>query len=39
MLAEFGCRYVIVGHSERRQLHGETDALVAAKAAAALAAG
>ena len=39
MLAEFGCRYVIVGHSERRQMHGETDALVAAKAQAALAAG
>ncbi len=39
MIAEFGCRYVIVGHSERRQLHGETDALVAAKARAVLAAG
>ena len=39
MLAEFGCRYVLVGHSERRQLFGETDALVAALAAAALAAG
>ena len=36
MLAEFGCRYVLVGHSERRQLHGETDGIVAAKAAAAL---
>lgn len=36
MLAEFGCRYVIVGHSERRALHGETDAMVAAKAKAAL---
>jgi triosephosphate isomerase (TIM) len=36
MLAEFGCRYVLVGHSERRQLHGETDGVVAAKAAAAL---
>jgi triosephosphate isomerase len=34
MLAEFGCRYVLVGHSERRQLHGEGDALVAAKFAA-----
>ena len=34
MLAEFGCRYVIVGHSERRQLYGETDAQVAAKFAA-----
>jgi triosephosphate isomerase len=35
MLAEFGCRYAIVGHSERRQLHGESDALVGAKARAA----
>lgn len=34
MLAEFGCRYVIVGHSERRALHCETDALVSAKFAA-----
>jgi len=39
MLADVGCRWVIVGHSERRQLHGESDATVAAKAAAALAAG
>ena len=39
MLAEFGCRYVIVGHSERRAMHGETDALVADKARAALAHG
>jgi triosephosphate isomerase len=39
MLAEFGCRYVIVGHSERRQFYGDTDAVVAAKAVAALAAG
>ena len=39
MVAEFDCRYAIVGHSERRQLHGETDAVVAAKARAALAAG
>ncbi len=36
MLAEFGCSLVLVGHSERRQLHGETDAVVAAKAVAAL---
>lgn len=39
MLREFGCRYVIVGHSERRQYHGETDAVVADKARAALSAG
>jgi len=39
MLAEFGCRYVLVGHSERRQLYGETDAAVAAKFAAVLAEG
>lgn len=39
MLAEFGCRYVIVGHSERRQLHGESDAVVGAKARAAQDAG
>jgi len=39
MLAEFGCRYVIVGHSERRQLYGETDAQVAAKSAAVRKAG
>ena len=39
MLVEFGCRYVIVGHSERRQFYGDTDAVVAAKAVAALAAG
>ena len=37
MLAEFGCRYVLVGHSERRALHGETDQAVADKAKAALA--
>jgi triosephosphate isomerase (TIM) len=39
MLKEFGVRYAIVGHSERRQYHGETDALVADKAKVALAAG
>lgn len=39
MLKDFACRYAIVGHSERRQYHGETDALVADKAKAALAAG
>src|SRR5579871_3266524 len=39
MLAEFGCRYVIVGHSERRTLYGETDERIAAKLAAALAGG
>ncbi len=31
MLAEFGCRYVLVGHSERRALYGESDRTVAAK--------
>ena len=36
MLAEFGCTFALTGHSERRQLHGETNAQVAAKAAAAL---
>ena len=39
MLAEFGCRYVIVGHSERRAMHAESDQLVADKAKAALAHG
>lgn len=39
MLLEFGCRYLIVGHSERRQLYAESDARVAAKFAAALGAG
>jgi len=38
MVAEFGCRYAIVGHSERRQLYAETSAGVAAKALAVLAA-
>lgn len=36
MVAEFGCRYAIVGHSERRARSGESDATVAAKAIAAL---
>lgn len=39
MLNDFGCRFVIVGHSERRTLYGEADAMVAAKYAAAQAAG
>ena len=39
MLGEFGCRYVLVGHSERRQLYGESDATVATKFAAAQGAG
>ncbi|MBI3155209.1 MAG: triose-phosphate isomerase [Burkholderiales bacterium] len=39
MLAEWGCRYAIVGHSERRAYHAEGDALVADKARAALANG
>ena len=39
MLQDFGVRYALVGHSERRQYHGETDAVVALKAQAALAKG
>ena len=39
MLVDAGCRYVIVGHSERRALLGESDEFVAEKTAAALAAG
>jgi triosephosphate isomerase len=39
MLADMGCQAVIVGHSERRVLYGETDALVGAKAASIHAAG
>lgn len=39
MIAEFGCHYVIVGHSERRTLYAETDALVASKFMAAQKAG
>lgn len=36
MVAEFGCRYALVGHSERRAQFGDSDAVVAEKAAAAL---
>ena len=39
MLQDFGCRYVLVGHSERRSIYGESDTLVAEKFAAALASG
>ncbi len=39
MLADLACSFVIVGHSERRQLFGETSEVVAAKASTALAAG
>ena len=39
MLVDLGCQYAIVGHSERRTLYGETDEVVAAKAAALFAAG
>src|SRR5690606_37106156 len=39
MLADVGCRYVIVGHSERRSLFGESDAVVAEKFKAAQTAG
>jgi len=39
MAADAGARYVIVGHSERRSIHGETDELVRQKAEAAMAAG
>ena len=39
MLKDLGCRYAVVGHSERRQYHGEADALVADKVRAALASG
>ncbi|CAA6603024.1 Triosephosphate isomerase [Rhodospirillaceae bacterium LM-1] len=38
MLTDLGCRYVILGHSERRADHGESDALIKAKAQSALAA-
>ena len=39
LLKDMGCAFVIVGHSERRADHGETDAIVKAKASAALKAG
>ncbi len=39
MLARLGCSYVVVGHSERREHHGETDDVVNAKAVATLGAG
>lgn len=39
MLAKLGCTYVVVGHSERREYHAETDATVNTKAIKALAAG
>ena len=39
MLRDFGCRYAIVGHSERRSIFGENNAIVAAKFGAALQAG
>ncbi|HEY1488988.1 MAG TPA: triose-phosphate isomerase, partial [Micromonosporaceae bacterium] len=39
MLAKLGCGYVLAGHSERRTIHGEDDALVAAKVKAALGSG
>ena len=39
MLADFACRYVLVGHSERRSMHAESDQLVADKAKSALTSG
>ena len=39
MLLDLGCRYVLLGHSERRAMYGETDEIVAAKFVAALSAG
>jgi triosephosphate isomerase len=39
MLAKLGCSYVVVGHSERREFHAETDAIVNAKAKATIKAG
>ena len=39
MLTDFGCRYVLAGHSERRQHFGDTDAVVGAKTVSAMRAG
>ncbi|MEJ2042018.1 MAG: triose-phosphate isomerase [Reinekea sp.] len=39
MVKEFGCKYVLIGHSERRELFGETDDLIASKVEATLQAG
>ena len=39
MLSDLGCQYVLLGHSERRAMYGETDEIVAAKFVAALSAG
>ncbi len=39
MLSDIGCDYVIIGHSERRQYHGETDEIISAKAKSAQGAG
>ncbi|RTZ42406.1 triose-phosphate isomerase [Candidimonas sp. SYP-B2681] len=39
MLGDFGCKWTLVGHSERRTLHGESDQLVADKAVSAIKAG
>ncbi|MDR1392519.1 MAG: triose-phosphate isomerase [Bifidobacteriaceae bacterium] len=39
MLVKLGCKYVVVGHSERRQFHGETDKLIGGKAMAAVLSG
>jgi triosephosphate isomerase len=39
MLAKLGCSYVVTGHSERREFHGETDEVVNAKSVRALQAG
>lgn len=39
MLADLGCRWVILGHSERRRYHSESDVLIGAKLAAAVVAG